>query len=179
MLDLCLWLLFPSPGRCWELGFCFIDYVGTEPAEGLWRVLLPWIFLLALMQLFSCLPEVQESLSCFIDFSQWILVHKLLLNQLNHKIKSPWLKESVVFSVLATESRVSLYTVIKSNLGNRVLNEVKRMSLLLFQAKGDKSGFCFKKLCVWIPETLMRGVITVGQKGLWELIRVWGGLAFH
>ena len=53
-----------------------------------------------------------------------------------------------MFSVLATESRVSLYTVIKSNLGNRVLNEVKRMSLLLFQAKGDKSGFCFKKVCV-------------------------------
>lgn len=54
-----------------------------------WRALASFTamnFPTGLMQLFSCLPEVQESLNCFIDFSQWILVHKLLLNQLNHKI---------------------------------------------------------------------------------------------
>lgn len=69
-----------------------------------------------------------------------------------------------MFPILATKSCVSPYTVIKPNLGNRVLNEVKRISLLLFQAKGDKSDFCFKKLCL-NPTECDEGFYNSGSKG--------------
>lgn len=36
-----------------------------------------------------------------------------------------------------------------------------------FPGKKEKNQAFASRNCVWIPENLMRGFITVGQKGLW------------
>ena len=56
-----------------------------------------------------------------------------------------------------------LCTSAKSNLGNRVLGEIKKNSFIALPGNGDPVGSCLQKLGVPMQQELMRSFITMVQ----------------